>query len=63
MQRVWHERASRWAQAVGRLIDRGVPVLSQSVLMRGVNDRTETLAALFRALGVVVVFAFVFIIS
>lgn len=35
---------------VGRLIDRGVPVLSQSVLLRGVNDRIETLTALFRCL-------------
>jgi lysine 2,3-aminomutase len=36
--------------AVGRLVDRGVPVLSQSVLMRGVNDDAATLEALFRRL-------------
>jgi lysine 2,3-aminomutase len=39
-----------FAVAVGRLVDRGVPVLSQSVLMRGVNDEAPTLEALFRAL-------------
>ncbi len=38
------------AEALGRLVDAGVPVLSQSVLLRGVNDRTETLAALFERL-------------
>src|SRR5207244_2711322 len=37
-------------EAVGRLVDRGVPVLSQSVLMRGVNDDAPTLEALFRRL-------------
>jgi lysine 2,3-aminomutase len=35
---------------VGYLVDQGVPVLSQSVLLRGVNDERETLAALFRRL-------------
>jgi lysine 2,3-aminomutase len=35
---------------VGYLVDRGVPVLSQTVLLRGVNDDAATLAALFRAL-------------
>lgn len=34
------------ADAVGRLIDAGVPVLNQSVLLRGVNDDLETLVAL-----------------
>ncbi len=38
------------AAALGRLIDSGVPVLSQSVLLRGVNDRVETLAELFERL-------------
>ncbi len=38
------------AQAFGRLIDAGVPVLSQSVLLRGVNDRAEVLAELFERL-------------
>jgi EF-P beta-lysylation protein EpmB len=34
------------ADAVGRLVDAGIPVLNQSVLLRGVNDDLETLAAL-----------------
>ena len=36
--------------ACARLIDAGIPMLSQSVLLRGVNDDTETLAALMRRL-------------
>jgi lysine 2,3-aminomutase len=32
------------------LIDAGIPMLSQSVLLRGVNDDAETLGALMRAL-------------
>lgn len=32
--------------ALGRMIDAGVPVLCQSVLLRGVNDRLEVLAEL-----------------
>jgi lysine 2,3-aminomutase len=39
-----------FVEAVGRLVDRGVPVLSQSVLLRGVNDDPATLEALFRRL-------------
>ena len=35
--------------ACAKLIDAGVPMLSQSVLLRGVNDNVETLAALMRA--------------
>ena len=35
--------------ACGRLIDAGVPMLSQSVLLRGVNDDAATLSALMRA--------------
>jgi lysine 2,3-aminomutase len=35
---------------VGYLVDRGIPVLSQSVLLRGVNDDVATLADLFRRL-------------
>jgi len=38
------------AGALGRLVDAGVPVLSQSVLLRGVNDRADVLAALFERL-------------
>jgi lysine 2,3-aminomutase len=36
--------------AVRRLLAAGIPVLSQSVLLRGVNDSTGALADLFRAL-------------
>jgi lysine 2,3-aminomutase len=36
--------------ACGRLVDAGIPLLSQSVLLRGVNDDVETLGALMRAL-------------
>ena len=35
--------------ACARLVDAGIPMLSQSVLLRGVNDSVETLAALMRA--------------
>ncbi len=38
------------AGALGQLVDAGVPVLSQSVLLRGVNDSVEALAALFERL-------------
>jgi EF-P beta-lysylation protein EpmB len=38
------------ADALGRLIDAGIPVLSQSVLLRGINDRTEVLAELYQRL-------------
>jgi lysine 2,3-aminomutase len=40
-------RAARTACA--RLIDAGIPMLSQTVLLRGVNDDAATLAALMRA--------------
>jgi lysine 2,3-aminomutase len=36
--------------ACARVIDAGIPMLSQSVLLRGVNDNVETLGALMRAL-------------
>jgi lysine 2,3-aminomutase len=35
--------------ACARLIDAGIPMLSQSVLLRGVNDSPEVLAELMRA--------------
>jgi lysine 2,3-aminomutase len=35
--------------ACGRIIDAGIPMLSQSVLLRGVNDDPQTLAELMRA--------------
>jgi EF-P beta-lysylation protein EpmB len=34
------------AAALGRLVDAGIPVLNQSVLLKGVNDRAEVLAEL-----------------
>jgi lysine 2,3-aminomutase len=36
--------------AIARLVDGGVPMLSQTVLLKGVNDSAETLEALMRAL-------------
>jgi lysine 2,3-aminomutase len=36
--------------ACARVIDAGIPMLSQSVLLRGVNDDADTLCALMRAL-------------
>jgi len=35
--------------ACARLVDAGIPMLSQSVLLRGINDDAETLAELMRA--------------
>jgi lysine 2,3-aminomutase len=37
--------------ALGRLVDGGIPVLAQSVLLRGVNATTEALASLFEELA------------
>lgn len=36
--------------ACGRMADAGLPVMNQSVLLRGVNDDADTLEALFRGL-------------
>jgi len=36
--------------ACGRLIDAGIPMLSQSVLLRGINDDVDTLGTLMRTL-------------
>jgi lysine 2,3-aminomutase len=44
------ELTERARAACARFIDAGIPVLSQSVLLRGVNDDAETLGALMRAL-------------
>ena len=38
------------AAAFGRLLDAGIPVLSQGVLLRGINDRLEVLAELYQRL-------------
>ncbi len=35
--------------AIARIVDAGIPMLSQTVLLKGVNDNAETLAALMRA--------------
>jgi lysine 2,3-aminomutase len=35
-------------EALARIVDAGIPVVSQSVLLKGVNDDPETLAALMR---------------
>ena len=44
------ELTRRARGACARLIDAGIPMLSQSVLLRGVNDDAATLGALMRAL-------------
>jgi lysine 2,3-aminomutase len=44
------ELAPAAVSAAAKFIDTGIPVLSQSVLLRGVNDDVATLAALMRAL-------------
>ncbi len=36
--------------ALARLVDAGLPVMNQTVLLRGVNDHADTLEALFRGL-------------
>jgi EF-P beta-lysylation protein EpmB len=41
---------SQVAAALGRLVDAGVPVLSQSVLLAGINDRVDVLVKLFERL-------------
>ncbi|RMF97808.1 MAG: hypothetical protein D6741_09860 [Planctomycetota bacterium] len=37
-------------EALAALIDNGIPVLSQTVLLRGINDSADVLAALFEQL-------------
>jgi lysine 2,3-aminomutase len=44
------ELAPDVVEALGRLVDAGVPVLNQSVLLRGVNDSVDALEALSDAL-------------
>jgi lysine 2,3-aminomutase len=43
------ELSPRARAACARIVDAGIPMLSQSVLLRGVNDDAETLGALMRA--------------
>jgi lysine 2,3-aminomutase len=45
-----HELGEKARTACARVIDAGIPMLSQSVLLRGVNDDVGTLGALMRAL-------------
>ncbi|WP_407652549.1 EF-P beta-lysylation protein EpmB [Aporhodopirellula aestuarii] len=64
-RRLQHSRLTAWmvvhcnhaaeideetAAAMGRMVDAGIPVLNQSVLLRGVNDDVQTLEDLSRAL-------------
>jgi lysine 2,3-aminomutase len=44
------ELSAKARAACARLIDAGIPMLSQTVLLRGVNDDAATMSALFRAL-------------
>ena len=44
------EFTSQARAALGRILVRGIPLLGQSVLLRGVNDSAEALEALFRAM-------------
>ena len=44
------EITSAFAEAVGLFVDRGIPVLNQAVLLRGVNNDLDVLAALFGGL-------------
>jgi lysine 2,3-aminomutase len=43
------EFSSSARAALARLVDAGIPLVSQSVLLRGVNDNIEALAELMRA--------------
>lgn len=43
------ELTSAAREACARLVDAGIPLLSQSVLLKGVNDNIDTLEALMRA--------------
>ncbi len=44
------ELSKQTRAACARLVDAGIPMLSQTVLLRGVNDDAETLGALLRSL-------------
>jgi lysine 2,3-aminomutase len=43
------ELTDRAREACARIVDAGIPMLSQCVLLRGVNDDAQTLGALMRA--------------
>jgi lysine 2,3-aminomutase len=44
------ELSTEACAAIARLVDAGLPMLSQSVLLKGVNDQPDTMEALMRAL-------------
>ena len=44
------ELTAQARNAVSKLVDAGIPVVSQTVLLKGVNDNADTLEALMRAL-------------
>lgn len=46
----WRELTAAAKSAMARLADAGIPLLAQTVLLRGVNDDVDTLARTFRAL-------------
>ncbi|TWB49629.1 lysine-2,3-aminomutase-like protein [Nitrospirillum viridazoti] len=46
----WRELNDTARSAIARLVDAGIPLLSQTVLLKGVNDDAETLTRTFRAL-------------
>lgn len=46
----WREIVPESQVALARLADAGIPLLAQSVLLKGVNDDVETLTRTFRAL-------------
>ena len=46
----WREMTDEARAACARLVDAGIPMLAQTVLLRGVNDDVETLTRTFRAL-------------
>lgn len=52
------ELSAEVRRALGRLIDAGLPVLNQAVLLRGVNDDVDTLAALCEDLVAIRVFPY-----
>ncbi|TNE89569.1 MAG: KamA family radical SAM protein [Deltaproteobacteria bacterium] len=45
-----NELSAEVDQGLARLVDAGIPVLNQAVLLRGVNDDADVLASLFEAL-------------
>ncbi|MEC4593230.1 lysine-2,3-aminomutase-like protein [Nitrospirillum amazonense] len=46
----WRELDDTARGAIARLVDAGIPLLSQTVLLKGVNDDADTLTRTFRAL-------------